>query len=102
MTESVLCFTQNKVFCVPVNFSNLTFTIVKRPSFQSRDSVARLLLLSLGRDHLPVSRAFVCLRGESLLQFIIANDSHIVNKENCPTFVTSRREEVLDKTVATT
>ena len=40
-------------------------------------------------------------RGESLFQFIMANNLDIVNKGNNPTFVTRQRSEVIDLTICT-
>jgi hypothetical protein len=39
--------------------------------------------------------------GESLFNFIMANDLHIMNKGNRPTFVTSNRQEVIYITIVT-
>jgi len=40
-------------------------------------------------------------RGESLLNYIMANGLDIMNKGNRPTFVKSNRQEVIDVTIAT-
>ena len=40
-------------------------------------------------------------KGESLFNFIMANDLDIMNKGNRPTFVTCNRQEVIDITIAT-
>ena len=40
-------------------------------------------------------------RGESLFNFIMANDLDIKNKGNRPTFVTCNRQDVIDITIAT-
>ncbi len=39
-------------------------------------------------------------RGEEMLDFIVSSDLQLLNKGNTPTFVTSRREEVLDISLA--
>lgn len=71
-----------------------------------RDCRKNGLQLIIGCDanahHLTWGSTNTNARGESVLQFIMQHNLDILNVGNKPTFVTSRRKEVIDITVATT
>jgi hypothetical protein len=51
--------------------------------------------------HTSWGSTYIKNRGESLFNYIMANELDIMNKGNRPTFVTCNRQEVIDITIAT-
>jgi hypothetical protein len=75
---------------------------VKRLATYVKDRGLELLLGCDAKSHHEVQgRTDINSRGESLLDFIMGTEIHILNKETEPTFLNSRKQEVTDITNCT-